>query len=612
MLRFAFCLAASVSLLAQSPAAVQAVVNKYCIACHNDKLKTGALSLDGVRPVDVAASAGVWEKVLRKVRTGEMPPLGLPRPDPSALAALVDWLEAELDRAAAAKPNPGAPSIQRLNRAEYGNAVRDLLALDLDHSASLPADDSGYGFDNIGDVLTISPLHMEKYMSTARRVSRLAVGTVKTSPSIERFNAARGPAADAAEELPLSVRGAILVRRHFPVDAEYSLLVRVRGNPPANAPPPQLDLRLDGKRIQLFDVKIDSAEENQFTRNYEIRLPLRAGIHRIAAGFLAESAKIEGGAIVRRAFGPPPPVTAPSVEYLQIGGPFNPTGPGDTESRRRIFVCRPAAGEPEEPCAKKIVASLARRAYRRPVADADLAPLMKLFASGRSSGGSFDAGIETAVRAVLVSPGFLFRIERGGAGVHPVTDLELASRLSFFLWSSLPDGELLGLAESGKLRPVLDQQVRRMLADPKSRALVENFGGQWLHLRNVAGWRPDPDKHPQFDDALRAALQRETELFFSHIAGEDRSVIDFLNADYSFLNERLASHYGISGVRGAYFRKVALTGAERGGILTHGSILTVTSYPTRTSPVLRGKWILENVLGAPPPPPPPDVPDLSD
>ena len=590
------------------------MIARYCAGCHNDKLKTAGVSLTSVHTADAAASAATLERVLRKVRTGEMPPLGLPKPDDAARASFVSYVEAQLDRVSAAKPNPGAPAIHRLNRAEYSNAVRDLLALDLDHSASLPADDSGYGFDNIGDALTVSPLHMEKYMNAARRVSRLAVGTLKPSPSIERFNAGRGGTGDT-DGLPLAERNGIVFKRYFPVDAEYSILVRVRGNPP----PARLDLRIDGKRAKLFEVAISAAEAEQGSRNYELRLPMKAGMHTLGAGFLSEYWKVEGGPVAGRRGAAPPPVVAPAVDYIQIGGPNNPTGPGDTESRQRIFICRPAPGQPEEPCASRILTSLAWQAYRRPVGAADLAPLMKLFAAGRADGGNFDAGIETGLRAILVSPDFLFRVERDPAGsapgsVHHVSDLELASRLSFFLWSSIPDEELLKLAEQGKLRDpkVLDQQVHRMLCDEKSKALVDNFAGQWLRLRNVSEWKPDPQKFPQFDDGLRNAMRRESELFFENIIHEDRSVLELVDADYTFVNERLARHYGMQGVRGNYFRRVPVTGPERGGILTQAGILMVTAYPTRTSPVLRGKWILESLLGAPPPPPPPDVPPLEE
>ncbi len=600
------------------PATADATVKRYCIGCHNDNNKTANLSLSSAKATAVGESAAAWEKVLRKMRTGEMPPLGMPRPEAAQQKGIVNWLEAELDRQAMAKPNPGTPLVHRLNRAEYGNAVRDLLAIDLENSAGLPQDDSGYGFDNIGEVLTFSPLLLEKYMSTARRLSRTAVGTLKLSPAIDKIKPARGAGAEAADELPLSVRDGALVKRYFPADADYMLMVRVTGNPSPTAPPAQLDLRIDGQRVKLFDVKIDTAEENQITRNYEIKLPVKAGPHMLGVGFLRETPKVEGVAPQgRRGGAVAPQANTTFIDYVQIAGPINPTGPGETASRRLIFTCRPVKGQPEEPCARKIITNLAHRAYHRPVTVADVEPLMKLNAAGRKDGGSFDTGIETAVRAILVSPSFLFRVETSPANaapgtIHKVSDLELASRLSFFLWSSIPDEELLSLAEKNKLRPVLALQVKRMMADPKSMALVENFTGQWLQLRNIAGWKPDPDKFGQFDEPLKKALQKETELFFSYIVRDDRSVLELINSDYTFLNERLAKHYGISGVRGSYFRRVGLTGDERGGIMTQGSVLTVTSYPTRTSPVLRGKWILENVLGAPPPPPPPNVPALTE
>lgn len=613
--KYFWLVAAATALYGQAAApSPQTILSNYCQGCHNESNRSGGVSVDGLKADAVGDAGMTWEKILRKVRTGEMPPLGLPRPKAADSAAFVSWLEKELDGNAVAKRNPGSPLVHRLNRAEYSNAIRDLLGLRMDHAASLPADDSGYGFDNIGSVLTVSPLLMEKYMTTARRVSRLAVGTVKASAAIERFNPGKGPALDASDELPLNLRGGLLLKYHFPVDAEYSLLVRVRGTPAAKAPPPKLDIRIDGQRTQLHDVIIDTNEEAQITRNYEMRLPIKAGLHAIGASFLTETLKQEVGVVTRNRFGggggPPPGV---SVEYLQIGGPFNASGPGDTESRKTIFVCRPAEGQVETPCARRIITGIASRAYRRPVTAADVTPLLNLFAIGRKDGGSFDTGIETALRAILVSPSFLFRVERDTTpGTHAVSDLELASRLSFFIWSSIPDEELLRLAGQKKLRAELPAQVRRMLADVKARSLVENFAGQWLQLRNIPSWRPDPEKFPQFDDALRTAMQRETELFFEYIVREDRNVLDFINADYSFLNERLARHYGVQGVKGTYFRKVTLNGEERGGVLTHGSVLTVSSYPTRTSPVLRGKWILENILATPPPPPPAGVPDLAE
>jgi len=618
MLREGICaLAAAIALYGQSAApaspeaAGQAMVQKYCIYCHSDKLKTGGVSLESLHTTDIGAGAATWERVFRKLRSGEMPPLGMPHPDDTTKAQFISFLETRLDQAAEQHPNPGAPAVHRLNRAEYSNAIRDLLDLDQDHSATLPADDSGYGFDNIGDVLTVSPMLLEKYMSTARKVARLAVGTVKASPAIERVSAGRGRETD---DLPPTERNGIQLRRYFPLDAEYTLLVRVRGDPVPNAPPPQLDLRLDGVRVKLFEAAVSAAEEAQGSRNFEVRMPIKAGMHEIAAGFLSEMWRSEAVGGRGRGGVPAPPPAAAGVDYVQIGGPFNPAGPGDTPSRKRIFICHPTAGQSDTACATKILSSLARQAYRRPVTQADLAPLLKLYAADRADGASFDAAVETGLRAILVSPDFLFRVERDSktvaGSVHRVDDLSLASRLSFFLWSSIPDAELLGLAEKGKLHEsaVLDAQVRRMLADAKSKALVDNFAGQWLRLRNIDEWQPDPDKFPQVDASMREAMRRESELFFQYIVREDRPVLELINANYTFLNERLARFYGIQNVKGNYFRRVELQGPERGGILTQAGIMMVTAYPTRTSPVLRGKWILESLLGAPPPPPPPDVP----
>ena len=596
---------AASAVLAQDAATVQTALQQYCQGCHNNQSRTAGFSLEGVSTTDLASHAGKLEKVLRKLKTGEMPPKGLPRPKPEANAALAAWLETRLDENIRRFPNPGTPTVHRLNRAEYTSAVRDLFDLDLDHAASLPADDSGYGFDNIGSVLTVSPLLMEKYMATARRVVRQALGTMKLTPVVEKYTFARPGASDSGEALPLSVRSGMAIRHYFPVDGDYVVTVRVRGNPDPTLPAAKLDVRLDGARWKLIDTVYSNAEESQASRNFEVPLTLKAGFHEIGAAFLTESARPEttAGTAGNRFGGPPPSLT--QLEYVLIGGPFQPKGASDTPSRRRILLC----AEKTAACADRILADLARRAYRRPVTNADLAALKRLYAGA----GTFDAGLEMALRGILVSPNFLFRMEANGpAAVSKVSDLELASRLSFFLWSSLPDEELLRLGEQKRLRPVLAAQIRRMLADPKAKALVENFAGQWLHLRNIPSWRPDPEKYPQFDDSLRSALQKETELFFGYIVREDRRVTDFLNADYTFLNERLARHYGVPGVRGSYFRRVALTNPERGGLLSHGSILTVTSYPTRTSPVLRGKWILENIVGAPPPPPPPDIPDLAD
>jgi hypothetical protein len=594
------CLFAISSLLAQTP--FEATANRYCVGCHNDKLRTAGLTLTNAK----SAPPEVLEKVFRKLRSGEMPPAGIPGPDAVTRSAVVHSLETQLDKLAAEHPNPGAPGIHRLNRAEYRNAVRDLVGLDMDgtlnNAASLPPDDSGYGFDNIADVLTVSPLHMEKYLASARRIARLAVGTLKPSVSSEKITPPRGTANDAIDALPPGERGGILFRHYFPFDAEYSLLLRVRGNPAPGLPPAKLDLRLDGRRVKLYDAAIDTAEANQGTRNFELRLNLPAGDHVVGAAFLTESAKLEGGP--GRGPQPAPAVNGLSMDYVTIGGPYNSTGPGNTESRRRIFIC----AQRDNNCAREILTNLARRAYRRSATPADLAPLLKLFEDGRADGNSFDSGIELALTGILVSPDFLFRTE-GPAGGR-LTDPELASRLSFFLWSSIPDDELLRSKLSDPA--TLEKQVRRMLADPKSQAFEENFAGQWLHLRNVPSWKPDPEKYKAFDEPLRNAFERESDLFFSNIMHEDRSVLEFIDADYTFLNERLARHYGVPDVKGSYFRRVELKNEHRGGVLSQGAILLVTSYPTRTSPVLRGKWILENILGTPPPPPPPNIPPLAD
>ncbi len=589
--------------------AVQKAVTRTCFGCHNDKLKSGGLSVGSLKAASISQSVPEWEKILRKVRGGEMPPPNGPKLPEESRKLVTTFVEKELDSNAAKHPDPGSPSIHRLNRAEYSNAIRDLLALDLDHSSTLPTDDSGFGFDNIGSVLSTSPMLLEKYLSTARRVARMAIGTVRAAPALERYTA-RSREVISVDELPLSQRNGLGIRRYFPLDAHYTILVRMRGAPDPVLPTNQLEIRVDGARAKLLPANVDPAEENQVTRNFEIRVPVKAGMRTISAGLLVESPRAEAGVQRRAAFAAPPQAGL-GVDYITIGGPFDSTGAGVTPSRQRIFVCRPVAGQPEEPCARRILTPLARRAYRRPVTPAEIEPLVKMFAEGRKDGKSFDAGIEMALRAILVSPNFLFRIEKDPTvAAHKVSDLELASRLSFFLWSSIPDDELIRLAASRQLRPVLGQQVKRMLADPKAKALVDNFAGQWLQLRNIAVLKPDPDKFPGFDDSLRAAFQKESELFFANMIEQDRSVLDLVSADYTFLNERLARHYGIPNVKGSYFRRAAVNPAERGGILSQGGVLTVTSYPTRTSPVLRGKWVLENILGSPPPPPPPDVPEL--
>jgi mono/diheme cytochrome c family protein len=591
-----------------APAAAS-LTRQYCVGCHSAKAKIGGVVVEGIDWTDPGANSATLEKVLRKVRSGEMPPAGLPHPAKPAADAFSNWLESELDRAATAHPNPGRPAIHRLNRAEYGNAVRDLLGIHLDVSQMLPVDDSGYGFDNVADVLSVSPALLERYMATARVVSRRAVGDMTLKPVEEEYETRRPGSRGFRPErvsdyVPFASLGGIAVDHYFPLDAEYLIRVKLPGG--ENPPPPQ-----------------------------EVRLPIRAGLHNIGAVFLRDSAKPEIAMLGGRGApvpGPPPrgkldiridgvrvklvDVGAQRVDKLIIGGPYNPTGRGDTGSRAKIFTCKPSTAAEEEPCARTILANLARRAFRRPVGDPEVKPLLAFYKSGRAEG-DFDRGIEKALRAMLVSPSFLFRVERDPAGAGPrtvyrISDYELASRLSFFLWSSIPDDELLDLAGKGKLKDAatLQGQVRRMLDDPRSEALVQNFAGQWLYLRNLETSKPDSEIFTDYDENLRDAFRKETELFFGHILREDRSVVELLDANYTFLNQRLAEHYGIPNVYGSQFRKVTLDDPRRGGLLGQGSVLTVTSYPNRTSVVQRGKWILETLLGAPPPPPPPDVPDL--
>ena len=627
------------------PAAHRDVVKRYCVSCHNDRLKRGGLALDTVAAHDVADHPDVWEKVLRKIRARQMPPIGMPRPDEATYEATIGELEASLDRAAAASPNPGrTATLRRLTRTEYQNAIRDLLALDVDVASLLPADDSSYGFDNV-TVGDLSPTLLDRYVSAAEKISHVAVGRPSRSPGGETI---RIPADLTQEEhlngLPVGTRGGAVVPYTFPLDGEYEIQIRltrdrnehVEGLTEAH----ELELLLDRERLQVFTVKPPQREAG-FSEDYQpshdmidqhlkIRVPVKAGPHALGVAFLKNpSVLLETARQPYQAHfnSYRHPRIQPAIYSVSIIGPYAAKGPGETPSRRRIFVSRPAGPDEEERAAKRILAALMRRAYRRPVHDADLQGPLALYRQARVDGdpgspGSFDAGIEMAVSAVLVSPQFLFRVEEDPPGVPPntvyrISDLELASRLSFFLWSSIPDDELLDVAAAGKLHEpaVLERQVRRMLADARSETLVSNFASQWLHLRNLASITPDMRLFPDFDDNLRQAFRQETELFFDSVLREDRSALDLLRANYTFVNERLAKHYGIPHVYGSRFRRITLDENEtsrRGGLLRHASILTVTSYATRTSPVLRGKWILENILGVPPPPPLPDVPALKD
>ena len=620
------------------------VLERYCVGCHNDRTLTANLtlqSLDIARAGEDADETMVWEKVIRKLVTRSMPPAGRPRPDDATYTALTDWLAGRVDAAAAQRPNPGRRhAVHRLNRAEYANAIWDLLALEIDERTLLPPDDSGFGFDNIADVLSVSPMLTERYLAASRKIARLAVGDPALRPTTDVFEVDKNLRQDrrVSDDLPFNSRGGLAIRHFFPVDGEYVAKVhllrtydgRVRGM----LEPHQLEVRLDGALVETLTVggpvlTPDGAPLRRDLRNVpddgqEVRFAAPAGPATLAVSFVDQRVYAEG---MRR---PDYRVTSyeyagdqtipPGIGSVELSGPYHVTGRGDTPSRRRIFTCRPAAGTDETPCATEIVARLARRAFRRPVNDRDVAMLLGFFETGRARG-DFDAGIEMALRRILVSPDFLFRRETDPAGVAPgepyaISNLELASRLSFFLWSSIPDEELLAAAERGRLRnpDVLGAQVRRMLADPRTRALVDNFGGQWLYLRNMPLVTPDPQAFPEFDTNLRDAMAREMTLFLDSQIREDRSLLDLLTADYTFVNERLADHYEMPSVYGNHFRRVRLTGANavRHGLLGKGSLLTVTSYAHRTSPVLRGKWLLENILGTPPPPPPPDVPALAE
>ena len=618
-----------------------ALVDEYCLSCHDEGQRTAKLALDTIGAQDVARHPDVWEKVVRKLRARHMPPIGEPRPDDPEYDAVVASLEERLDRAAAANPNPGrTATIRRLTRTEYRNAVRDLLALDVDVTSLLPADESSYGFDNV-TVGDLSPTLLDRYVTAAEKISRLAIGRPSRSPGGETI---RVPPDLTQEEhiegLPIGTRGGALVRYAFPMDGEYDIQVRlmrdrdehVEGLTEAH----ELELLLDRDRLEVFTVKPperqagpsgDQANHEHIDQHVKVRVPVAAGTHAIGVAFLKKpSVLLETPRQPYQAhfnFYRHPRVQ-PAVYSISIIGPYAAKGPGDSPSRRQIFGparsdARGAASANDEAAAKRILAALMRKAYRRPVTAADLEGPLALYRQARADG-DFDAGIEMALSAVLVSPEFLFRVERDPAGVaantaYRVSDLQLASRLSFFLWSSIPDDELLDAATEGTLHEpaVLERQVRRMLADARSRALVDNFASQWLHLRNLDAITPDMRLFPDFDDNLRQAFRQETELFVESVLREDRSVLDLLRADYTFLNERLAKHYGIPHVYGSRFRRVAVdANSWRGGLLRHGSILTVTSYATRTSPVVRGKWILDNLLAVPPPPPLPDVPALKD
>jgi hypothetical protein len=614
-----------------TPADMQGVATRYCVTCHNDRLKTGTLSLEHVDFVDVARDRAVLERVARKLLVGSMPPQGMPRPEPPVIAAFAAAIEARLDAEAVAHPDPGRAPLRRLNRTEYANATRDLLDLDVDVSGLLPADNTSYGFDNIGDVLTMSPVLMERYLAAARRLAAVAVGDARDIPvAAETYRVKPDRSQDAhVEGLPLGTRGGLLVRRVFPLDADYQFNIRLRQTDLNNIVgvtyPHQIVLTIDGAEVHRAtvggsdDLKLSFANAGTAAGVFEARLAARlkvaAGPHSVGAAFVQKTAAMRSGMlqpILRTTFEPQDYTIDPHIASLIVTGPFQPTGPGDTPSRRRIFIC-PAR---TRSCAARILETLATRAFRRPLTSSDRATLLRFYDLGRADGG-FEAGVAMGLRRILASPDFVLRIERddeGAAPVHRVSDIELATRLSFFFWSTLPDAHLMQLARERRLSQpeVLDSEVRRLLADPRSRALVDNFAGQWLYLRNLGNINPAPGEFPDFDDNLRAAMRREVELLVDSVIHDNRSVVDLMTAPDTFVNERLARHYGIPNVYGDHFRRITLANDERRGLLGKGAILLVTSLATRTSPVVRGKWILENIVGTPPQPPPPNIPTLDE
>jgi mono/diheme cytochrome c family protein len=621
----------------------QALLQKYCVSCHNEKMKSGGLALSGLDMTQISRDTEAWEHVIRKVRTGAMPPVGRPRPEKTVAASFVTYLETELDRAGAANPNPGRSSLQRLNRAEYRNAIRDLLALEIDAATLLPPDLAGHGFDNNADALTLSPALTERYLGAAAKIAQLTLARPRGVPLPDMFFVPtdRNQGTRVSDDMPFGSRGGLSIKYYFPADGEYLFEMRPEesgaggGFQGVTAEPHQIDVAIDTAKVWTGTlggpefVRGRGGDPEGVDRNKKIldalrfRIPVKAGSRQVQAYFAAKtSAYLEDlfDQSLRR-----DPYRAgggePKISSLTITGPFPDTSApvSDSASRKRVLICTPTSAGDQEVCARKILSTLARRAYRRPITDADLQVPLATYRDGANKGG-FESGIELALRSILVSPKFIFRFEAQPPAAAPntpyrIADLELASRLSFFLWSSIPDDALIDVAARNNLRKpeVLQQQVKRMLADPRSQAIVENFAGQWLHLRNVAVHQPSPELLFHFDDNLRKAFERETQLFFDSIIREERSVVELLDANYTFLNGRLAEHYGIPGVHGERFQRVTLPpDSPRGGLLGQGSILMATSYPNRTSPVIRGKWILENVFGAPPPPPPPNVPELKD
>ena len=649
--------ASTLSPAAPSVLLARDTISKYCVTCHNSRLKTAGLELDNLNGGRVADHAAEWEKVVTKFRTGEMPPPGRPRPDTATYAAVAAALERELDAAAVTRPHPGRVPVHRLNRSEYSNAIRDLLGLEIDGRTLLPSDEADQeGFDNVASVLSVSPALLENYLSAARKLSRMAIGDLALRPVIESFKVSKALVQDEriGDDLPFGSRGGVLIRHHFPLDAEYTIKVLLRRQEYdyiiGMGERHQLDVRLDGALVERFSVGGEAkgmATPENFAGNtqgdpefeeylhtadahLEVRFPVKAGLHEVGVSFVRRHWEPEG--VLQ------PPQTGfgrttneyyhgnPAVEIVSIGGPYGVPAAGDAPSRQKVFICLPrveSRGSPkdrpaEEPCAKRILSTIATRAYRRPVTDRDLETLLGFYNVGQAEGG-FAAGIQRAIERILAAPSFLFRIEHEPAGLpagsaYRLSDLDVASRLSFFLWSSIPDDTLREAAVRGTLHDpaALEQQVQRMLRDPRSKAVVDSFVSRWLELSKLAGVVPDTELYSEFDENLRDAMEQETKMFVGSQLRDNRSVVELLTANYSYLNERLATHYGIRNVYGSHFRRVAFADETRGGLLGQSSLLTITSYPNRTSVTMRGRWLLANILGAPPPPPPPDIPALDE
>ena len=620
------CIAEQLSSRLASP--LKSVVSQFCLDCHGASMKKGGLNLERISGDDIGQHSTEWEHVIRKLRARQMPPVGKERPPDKTYDEVVTKLALSLDRAAAKNPNPGrTETFRRLNRTEYQNAIRDLLALDIDSAALLPKDDATQGFDNVG-LANLPPTLLNRYIGAAEKISRLAVGALRPRPGGDTFRIQPDVTQEEhVEGMPLGTRGGTLIPYTFSRDGEYEIQIRLARDRNEHVEglrePHELEILLDRERVRLFAVTPPKGEDHESVdKHLKVRVPVKAGPHQVGVTFLKNPSSLletkrqpyQAHYNMHRH-----PRLTPAIYQVSINGPYDSKSPGDTPNRRRIFVSQPTKLGDEDACAERNLSTLMRRAYRRPVTSADLQKPMEFYRKAKTEDG-FDAGIEAALSAVLVSPEFLFRIEQDPTGVasnsvYRVSDLALASRLSFFIWSSIPDDELLATAERGELHKpkVMEKQVRRMLTDSRAENLVRNFAEQWLHLRNLESITPDLRLFPDFDDNLRQAFRRETEMHFETVLRDDRSVLDLLKADYTFLNERLAKHYGIPNVYGSRFRRVALDkDSERGGLLRQGSVLTVTSYATRTSPVIRGKWVLENLVGAPPPPPLPDVPALKD